>query len=92
MDRFCLEPVSLLGSYYFLPGGGDLFVWGTRIFRMVKVTKGGGYFFNEPKRGLESFYVCKGGQKKLATGHHKDTVPFLVKNDGSLRSLSCTDV
>ncbi len=60
---------------------------GTRIFLVVK--EGTSFFFSGPKGGQRGgpeffpegkgehqnfFYVCKGGdQKKLATGHHKET-------------------
>ena len=91
MDMFYLEPVGLLGSYH-LPGGRRLYLGGTRIIRVVKV--GGGAFFRRAKGGTRIFLLMqKGGdQKKLSTGHHKETVTFLVKNDSSLWSLNYTDV
>ncbi len=49
--------------------------------------KGGPQFFPRMQRGGPNFvYVCKeGGQKKMATGHHKKSVPSIpVKNDSSL--------
>ena len=66
-----------------------------------RIGEGGPEFFHEakgggtkifPRRqrgGPNFFYVCKGGdQKKLATGHHRQTPPLPVKNDSSLRPLS----
>ncbi len=46
---------------------------------------GGPEFFHEAKGGTKFFLrVQRGDQKRLATGHHRQTAPLPVKNDSSL--------
>ncbi len=59
---------------------------GTTIFSQCQR---GNFFSRRQKGGPEFFYVCQGGdQKKLVTGHHKETAPLPVKNDSSLKIFS----
>ncbi len=65
---------------------GEVKGGGTSFF--FSGSKGGPEFFPIGKGGDQNFFTyAKGGdQKKLATGHHRQTAPFPVKNDSSLTS------
>ncbi len=50
---------------------------------------GGPEFYHKGKGGTRIFLcIQRGDQKKLATGHHKQTAPPPVKNDSSLIGFS----
>ncbi len=64
------------GDHFFFSepkGGGPKFFEGQRGGEPKGVTR---IFLRLPRGGPEFFYVCQGGdQKKLPTGHHKQTAP-----------------
>ena len=78
-----MKIATTLGNYHF-------YRWGVPEFFVVK---GGTSFFSVFQRGDQNFsayakgggdqnflYACKGGdQKKLTTGHHKQTAPLPIK-------------
>ncbi len=72
--------------------GGDQNFRRAKDFRFLFYRQGEPEFFPISKGELEFFHAAKrGGQKKLATGDHKQTASLSVNNDSCLRqNVTCT--
>ncbi len=77
---------TFLGSYHFYWEGG-IYLWGggPKFFGIKEGELKGASIFPCKQRGQNFFtYAKRWGPEKMATCHHKQTPPLLVKNDNLL--------